>query len=58
MYKTRYRSAIRKVLEETERGRLDKSGFPAYLTPKFLINWLFWQRLHIAINYIERHGTL
>jgi 2-polyprenyl-3-methyl-5-hydroxy-6-metoxy-1,4-benzoquinol methylase len=53
-YKTRYRSAIRKVLEETERGRLDESGFPAYSHPNLLINWLFWQRLHIAINTIEK----
>lgn len=55
-YKTRYRSAIRKVLDETERGRLDESGFPAYSHPNLLINWLFWQRLRIAINYIENHA--
>jgi len=55
-YKTRYRSAIRKVLEESERGRLDESGFPAYSHPNLLINWLFWKRLHIAINYIEKHA--
>ena len=52
-YKHRYRSAIRKVLGEAERGRLDESGFPAYSHPNSLINWLFWQRLHTAMNYIE-----
>ena len=54
-YKTRYRSAIRKVLEEVEHGRLDESGFPAYSHLNPLINWLFWQRLHTAMNYIEKH---
>jgi 2-polyprenyl-3-methyl-5-hydroxy-6-metoxy-1,4-benzoquinol methylase len=53
-YKTRYRSAIRKVLEEAECGRFDESGFPAYSHPNRLINWLFWQRLPTAMNFIER----
>ena len=55
-YKNRYRSAIRKVLQESEKGRLDEAGFPAYSHPNPLINWLFWQRLHTAINYIQKHG--
>ena len=55
-YKARYRSAIRKVLQDSERGRLDKTGFPAYSHPNPLINWLFWQRLHMAMNYIEKHA--
>jgi 2-polyprenyl-3-methyl-5-hydroxy-6-metoxy-1,4-benzoquinol methylase len=55
-YKTRYRSAIRKVLAEAERGRLDEAGFPAYSHPNPLINWLFWQRLHTAMKYIEKHA--
>lgn len=54
-YKIRYRCAIRKVLEEAEPGRLAESGFPAYSHPNRLINWLFWQRLHIAMNFIETH---
>jgi 2-polyprenyl-3-methyl-5-hydroxy-6-metoxy-1,4-benzoquinol methylase len=55
-YKARYRSAIRSVLRESERGRLDEAGFPAYSHPNPLINWLFWQRLHAAMNYIESHA--
>jgi 2-polyprenyl-3-methyl-5-hydroxy-6-metoxy-1,4-benzoquinol methylase len=55
-YKTRYRSAIRKVLQDSERGRLDEAGFPAYSHPNPLINWLFWQRLHTAMKYIEEHA--
>ena len=53
-YKTRYRSAIRKVLYESEGGRLDEAGFPAYSHPNPLINWLFWQRLRTAMNHIEK----
>jgi 2-polyprenyl-3-methyl-5-hydroxy-6-metoxy-1,4-benzoquinol methylase len=56
VYKSRYRSAIRQVLEEAERGRLDESGFPAYSHPNRLINWLFWQRLHTAMNFIAKHA--
>ena len=55
-YKNHYRSAIRKVLEEAEPGRLAESGFPAYSHPNRLINWLFWQRLHIAMNFIEEYA--
>jgi 2-polyprenyl-3-methyl-5-hydroxy-6-metoxy-1,4-benzoquinol methylase len=55
-YKARYRSAIRSVLHDSERGRLDEAGFPAYSHPNPLINWLFWQRLHTAMNYIENHA--
>lgn len=55
-YKARYRSAIRNVLQDSERGRLDEAGFPAYSHSSPLINWLFWQRLHTAINYIERYA--
>ena len=55
-YKTRYRFAIRSVLQESERGRLDEAGFPAYSHPNPLINWLFWQRLRTAMNYIEKQA--
>ena len=55
-YKTRYRSAIRNVLKDAERGRLDEAGFPAYSHRNPLINWLFWQRLHTAMKYIESHA--
>jgi len=52
-YKTEFRAVIRKVLAESEQGRLDEAGFPAYSHQNPLINWLFWQRLHKAINYLE-----
>ena len=55
-YKARYRSAIRNVLQDSERGRLDEAGFPAYSHSNPLINWLFWQRLYIAMKYIQEHG--
>lgn len=55
-YKTRYRSAIRRVLFESQPGRLDEAGFPAYSHPNPLINWLFWQRLRTAMNTIEKYS--
>lgn len=55
-YKSRYRAAIRNVLSESERGRLDEAGFPAYSHPNPIINWLFWQRLRTAMNHIGKFG--
>ena len=55
-YKANFRAVIRKVLAEAEQGRMDEAGFPAYSHPNPLINWLFWQRLHKVMNYIERDG--
>ncbi len=52
-YKTRYRSAIRQALDESEQGRLDEAGFPAYSHRNPFINYLFWQRLHKVMNYVE-----
>lgn len=53
-YKTRYRAAIRQVLAEAEPGRLDEAAFPAYSHPNPLINWLFWQRLRVVMDYIKQ----
>ena len=53
-YKAEFRAVIRKVLAASERGRLDEAGFPAYSHPNPLINWLFWQRLHVVMDYIEQ----
>ncbi|MBV6449985.1 MAG: Ubiquinone biosynthesis O-methyltransferase [Anaerolineales bacterium] len=53
-YKTRYRAAIRNVLAESEKGRLDEAGFPAYSSPNWLISWLFWKRILIAMNRIKQ----
>lgn len=55
-YKTRYRTAIRRVLIESEKGRLDEAGFPAYSHPNPLINWLFWQRLRVAMTHISANA--
>ena len=52
-YKTEFRAIIRRVLAESEHGRLDEAGFPAYSHRNPLINWLFWQRLHKVMTYIE-----
>jgi len=52
-YKTEFRAVIRAVLAETERGRLDEAGFPAYSHHNPFINWLFWQRLRVVMDYIE-----
>ena len=39
-YKADFRSVIRVVLAESERGRMDEAGFPAYSHPNPFINWL------------------
>jgi 2-polyprenyl-3-methyl-5-hydroxy-6-metoxy-1,4-benzoquinol methylase len=58
-YKRRYGAAMQQVLLETEPGQLDDVGFPAYSHANPLIKWLFWKRLHIVIDRVERdapHG--
>jgi 2-polyprenyl-3-methyl-5-hydroxy-6-metoxy-1,4-benzoquinol methylase len=52
-YKNEFRAVIRKVLAESEQGRLDEAGFPAYSHHNPLINWLFWQRLRKVMDYVE-----
>lgn len=53
VYKTEFRAVIRQVLSDSEQGRLDEAGFPAYSHRNPFINWLFWQRLHKVMNYVE-----
>jgi len=52
-YKNEFRTVIRAVLAESEQGRLDEAGFPAYSHRNPLINWLFWQRLRVVMDYVE-----
>ncbi len=54
IYKSKFRTAIRKVLTKSESGRLDEAAFPAYSHPNPFINWLFWQRLRKTMETIER----
>ena len=55
-YKANFRAIIRVVLAEAEQGRMDEAGFPAYSHRNPLINWLFWQRLRVVMNYVEREA--
>jgi 2-polyprenyl-3-methyl-5-hydroxy-6-metoxy-1,4-benzoquinol methylase len=55
-YKAQYRTAIRSVLSEAQTGILDEAAFPAYSHPNPLINWIFWQRLRLVMNYLERNA--
>jgi 2-polyprenyl-3-methyl-5-hydroxy-6-metoxy-1,4-benzoquinol methylase len=52
-YKAEFRAVIHKVLAESEQGRMDEAGFPAYSHKNPLINWLFWQRLRKVMEYVE-----
>ena len=55
-YKSRYGAAIQQVLSQAEPGRLDAIGFPAYSHVNPLIKWLFWKRLHIVMDHLERQA--
>lgn len=55
-YKTRFQNAIRKALDAAPQRSLDEAGFPAYSHPNPMINWLFWQRLHKAMTYVQEHA--
>ncbi len=53
-YKSTVRAAIRATLAEAQPGSLDEAAFPAYSHRNPFINWLFWQRLRVVMNYVER----
>jgi len=53
-YKSEFRGVIRQVLSESEGGRMDEAAFPAYSHPNPLISRLFWQRLRVVMDYIEK----
>jgi len=55
-YKTTIRFAIRAALTEAAPGSLDEAAFPAYSHRNPVINWLFWQRLRVVMNFIERRA--
>ena len=54
VYKSTFRAAIRAVLAEARPGSLDEAAFPAYSHRNPVINWLFWQRLRVVMNFVER----
>ena len=53
-YKSTIRAAIRAALTQAAPGTLDEAGFPAYSHRNPLINWLFWQRLRVVMETVER----
>jgi 2-polyprenyl-3-methyl-5-hydroxy-6-metoxy-1,4-benzoquinol methylase len=55
-YKQRYGAAMEMVLQDAEPGQLDEVGFPAYSHANPLIQWLFWKRLHIVIDHVQRRA--
>lgn len=55
-YKIAIRSAIRAALAEAERGSLNDMAFPAYSHRNPVINWLFWQRLRVVMQFVERRA--
>src|SRR5512141_277920 len=55
-YKTTIRSAIRDALAEATPGTLDEAAFPAYSHPNPFINWLFWQRLRVVMNFVKQRA--
>ncbi len=52
-YKSKVRAVIRDILASAPKGSLDEAAFPAYSHPVPFVNWLFWQRLHKVMNYLE-----
>jgi 2-polyprenyl-3-methyl-5-hydroxy-6-metoxy-1,4-benzoquinol methylase len=55
-YRSEFRAIFHRVLSESEEGRMDEAAFPAYSHPNPVINWLFWQRLRVVMDYINRHA--
>ena len=54
----RYRSTIEPVLASllsaAHPGEYDHAAFPSYTHPNRLMAWLFWRRLRIVMNFVEK----
>lgn len=55
-YRFRIRELFGRALAAAEPRRLDEATFPAYCHPNPLVGWLFWQRLRVVMELVERHG--
>ncbi|MBI5839234.1 MAG: class I SAM-dependent methyltransferase [Chloroflexi bacterium] len=55
-YKKRHVNAIKLVLEQSKSKTLDEAAFPAYSHTNPLINWLFWQRIKITMDYLKKNA--
>jgi 2-polyprenyl-3-methyl-5-hydroxy-6-metoxy-1,4-benzoquinol methylase len=55
-YKKRHVDAVRLVLKQKKSKALDEAAFPAYSHTNPLINWLFWERIKITMNYLEKNA--
>lgn len=55
-HKRTFKQAIKIVLSNTYPGLLSEAAFPAYAHSNPLIDWLFWQRLHVVMKTIAQNG--
>ncbi len=51
-----FKSAIANVIKNGTDELLSEAAFPAYAHPNPLIDHLFWKRLSVAAEYIEKKG--
>ncbi len=57
-YKAQFIQATSKVLAEEHTENLDEAAFPAYSNPNPLMNFLFWERIYRAMQYIAQRGKI
>lgn len=55
-YKKKHVDAVKLVLGQSKSKSLDEAAFPAYSHTNPIINWLFWQRIKITMDYLEKNA--
>ncbi len=55
--KREFKKAFEDVLKTNNSYEIDEAAFPAYAHKNFLIDFLFWQRIKIACNYVKNKNV-
>ena len=53
-YRRQFAAEFRRLLAEWSPGSLDEQAVPSYTHPNFLMSWLFWERIRVVINQLEK----
>jgi 2-polyprenyl-3-methyl-5-hydroxy-6-metoxy-1,4-benzoquinol methylase len=52
-YKQSVVNRFTRIINSAKKGTYDEQALPAYTNSNKLMNWLFWERVRVVINYLE-----
>ena len=60
LYQKHIIALYKEIQKQQERGFFDEQALPSYTNPNFLMRYLFWQRIRVVMEHLnkkERFGT-